>query len=329
MLSPYLMIFYFMLSSFVLSADAFKVRAGMRGRSLLVRQSVDIDDEEVICFYDECTTTTYQGTFDLDRIWDAGFEKAFLADEHNFPYNKPERRIEKFDSPIVVVPNFLSGDECDEIIRVGKDLEDRGVVADLYMNHRLNKDLEDASHSDEARELISEQGLDEEELAADCSSGFRAQLPTSVLLAGRSDLLTDGQPSTTPIMPPDNSIGKRMLELVGCPHRKIAFDERQWINPNKERVMIRDQTSVHYRPGEGVPPHVDGNHVTVLCYLNDMDPDAGGRTIFPEAGVASVPKRGWALMYSSRWQSLLHFAERVKKVFFFLDRPLSTMYSVM
>lgn len=38
----------------------------------------------------------------------------------------------------------------------------------------------------------------------------------------------------------------------------------------------------------------------------------GGRTIFPEAGIASVPTSGTALMYCSRGQRLLHFAEQVK-----------------
>ena len=86
----------------------------------------------------------------------------------------------------------------------------------------------------------------------------------------------------------------------------MSFAADAWVNPNKNRVMVRDQTTVHYRQGEGVPPHVDGNHATLLVYLNDMEEGSGGRTIFPEAGIASIPKRGVALLYCSRGQRLLH-----------------------
>lgn len=255
-------------------------------------------------------TAARTGTFDLNRIKEAGFPNAYIASTEKEAYGRPERRIPKWDAPIVVLPDFLTGEECDEIMRVGAQLEREGVVADMYLNHRLNKEVKSDSTSMEAMELIQDQNLDEEELAADSLSGFRAPLPPSVLLAGQP--LIEGNPRGQPVAAPPNSIGSKVLKLLGCGDRKLAFLEDEWINPNKERIMIRDQTMVHYRVGEGVPPHVDGNHATVLVYLADVEVGAGGRTIFPEAGIASVPKRGSALLYCSKGQRLLHFAERVK-----------------
>jgi hypothetical protein len=262
-----------------------------------------------------CAATEVQapvrGTFDVQRIKEAGFKDAHLASTERESYNRPERRIPKYDAPIVIIPNFLTPEECDHIVRVANDLESKGVVADLYLNHRLNKELEASESSQEARELILEQNLDPEELAADSPSGFRSQLPPSVLLGGQP--LTEGQPRGHPVPAPKDSIASKILRLIGCEERKMSFLEDEWINPSKEKVMIRDQTTVHYRPGEGVPPHVDGNHATLLCYLSDSEVGAGGRTVFPEAGIASIPKRGTALIYCSKGQKLLHFAERVKK----------------
>lgn len=254
--------------------------------------------------------TDVRGTFDVQRIKDAGFAEAYYATSETLPYDRPKRRIPKWDAPIIVVPNFLTDEECDEIIRVGSELETQGIVSQLYLNHRLNKEVSSQSTSAEALELIREQNLDEEELAADALSGFRAPLPPSVLLAGEP--LTEGKPQGEPVPAPTNSVGAKMLKLLGCEDRKMSFLEDQWINPSASKIMIRDQTTVHYRVGEGVPPHVDGNHATLLLYLNDVEPGHGGRTVFPEAGIASVPRRRTALLYCSKGQKLLHFAEQVK-----------------
>ena len=50
---------------------------------------------------------------------------------------------------------------------------------------------------------------------------------------------------------------------------------------------------------------------TILIYLNTVAPGAGGRTVFPEDGLAFPPCQGQALVYDSR-RELLHFAEPVK-----------------
>ena len=75
-----------------------------------------------------------------------------------------------------------------------------------------------------------------------------------------------------------------------------------------ERVVVRDQTTVRYEVGEGVAPHVDGKHVTVLICLEE--PLSGGRTVFPDDGIAVAPKKGCAFVYRSCGE-LVHFAEAV------------------
>ena len=179
------------------------------------------------------TATSSTSTFDLERISKL-FPTAYFATTEGQPYNRPERRIPKYDAPIVVIPHFLSIEECDEIIRVGTELESQGIVSDLYLNHRLNKDVASGSASKEALELIQEQNLDEEELAADALSGFRAPLPPSVLLGGQS--LTDGFPRGQPVTAPPNSIAQRFLKLLSCDERKVSFLEDQWINPNDGKI---------------------------------------------------------------------------------------------
>ena len=218
----------------------------------------------------EASSPTFtDSTFSLERIHNAGFPSAFIAGINKEIYDRPERRRPQYDAPIIVLPGFVTAAECSEIIRVGSELESKGIVADLYLNHRVNKDLSSGNVSSEAQQLIQEQNLSEEELAADSPSGFRSPLPPSVLLSGEP--LLPSSPRGHAIFPPSNSIGQRILQLVGCEDRKISFLEDLWINPNKDCIRIRDQTTVHYRPGEGVPPHVDGNHVTILIYLNDME----------------------------------------------------------
>lgn len=71
---------------------------------------------------------------------------------------------------------------------------------------------------------------------------------------------------------------------------------------------MRDQTTVRYDVGEGVAPHVDGNDATLLVCL--QAPEGGGRTVFPEEGVAVKPVQGAAIVYESK-RGMLHFAEAV------------------
>ena len=59
-----------------------------------------------------------------------------------------------------------------------------------------------------------------------------------------------------------------------------------------------------------VAPHVDGKDATLLVYLNTVERGKGGRTVFPEDGLAFPPEGGNALLYDSRLD-LLHYAEPV------------------
>ena len=88
------------------------------------------------------------------------------------------------------------------------------------------------------------------------------------------------------------------------------FEEGAWIRPNSKHVVVRDQTTVWYRQGEGVPPHVDGKDVTVLICL--QHPEKGGATVFPEDGLKVPLRRGDCLVYRSKEQ-LLHYAEAVEQ----------------
>jgi prolyl 4-hydroxylase len=63
---------------------------------------------------------------------------------------------------------------------------------------------------------------------------------------------------------------------------------------------------VRYEKGQQYTPHRDyfepdfkgQNRIfTILIYLNDLGPDDGGRTIFPELGIAVVPKLGTAVFW--------------------------------
>ena len=67
---------------------------------------------------------------------------------------------------------------------------------------------------------------------------------------------------------------------------------------------------VKYGLNDGVPPHVDGKDATLLIYLNTVPEGSGGRTVFPEDGLAVPPISGTALLYKSKTE-LLHFSEPV------------------
>mmetsp|Transcript_42799 Transcript_42799/g.167240 ORF Transcript_42799/g.167240 Transcript_42799/m.167240 type:complete len:130 (+) Transcript_42799:559-948(+) len=99
---------------------------------------------------------------------------------------------------------------------------------------------------------------------------------------------------------------------MGLEGRNAEFEEGIWYKPNKRTMYIRDQTVVHYMLNEGVAPHVDGKDATLLCYLNDVEDDSGGKTCFPEIGLSVKAKAGSALLYESN-KGLLHYAEAVTK----------------
>ena len=186
--------------------------------------------------------------------------------------------------PLIRVGGFLSEDECERVIRAacGDDAEE----CTEYLNHRVNVD--DGGELDEPSGYDEEQARVALEWSAGATSGRRVRATGEAL-----DL-----------------VGPKVLELLGLSHRKIRVAEELYFRPDRATVIVRDATVVHYQANEGVAPHVDGKDATVLIYLNTVDGDGGGRTVFPEHGLAFPPSKGDALVYDSR-DDLLHFAEPV------------------
>lgn len=188
--------------------------------------------------------------------------------------------------PLYHIKNFLTPSQCDALISAQTAKTDE---SSLYLNYRVNKEVHDGSASQEANELIQNtdgvQGI-----SAMMRSGFRVQVdPAEESL----DPVLDG-----------------IRNLFGWQKRQFVFEEGAWIRPNRSRVVVRDQTTVRYEVGEGVPPHIDGKDVTVLVCLEEAV--EGGHTVFPEEGQWVKLARGCALVYRSRGE-LLHFAEAVGK----------------
>lgn len=205
------------------------------------------------------------------------------------------------DPPAFAVDAFLTPEECAEIIRSAQEQRLSGAAeADLYLNYRVNQEVDGGDgQSGEAAALIEDQNLSRDQLSAGASSGFRLQL--SRLGAQLERCHEEG----------DDALGRRLLRLLGLADRRLRFAEDPWIRPDRLYVVVRDVTAVHYLPGEGVAPHVDGKDVTVLIYLNDVAEGCGGRTVFPEDGFASTPVLGRALVYHSK-QRLLHYSEALR-----------------
>jgi len=188
--------------------------------------------------------------------------------------------------PIFRLPSFLSPEECDAIIKAAVET---GEEATNYLNARVNSEVKGLDKPDKG---YSQEAANEAvEWSAGATSGMRRRLSRETL-----QMLDD-----------------RVIAMLGevAEGRQIEMVEPIYVRPDARTVIVRDATVVHYLAGEGVAPHVDGKDATLLCYLNDVPEGAGGRTVFSEVGVASVPSRGDALLYDSR-KELLHYAEPVK-----------------
>lgn len=229
--------------------------------------------------------------------------------------------------PAFAVDDFLSAAECAAVIELAKRQRLAGTgESDLYLNYRVNREVESgavgggsAARSEEARKLIEEQHLSEQEISASMPSGFR------VNMGALADALELANPEAPPAVADDGAdagapdatrlgaaLGARVLRLMNLPKRRLRVAEGTWIKPDRRYVVIRDVTVVHYLEGEGVAPHVDGKDATVLVYLNSVPEGAGGRTVFVEDGFASRPKAGRALIYWSK-NDLLHYSEAISQ----------------
>ena len=186
------------------------------------------------------------------------------------------------DPPLLRIERFLTDEQCDALISAQ---ESKTQECDLYLNYRVNQEVA-SGVSHEAAELIESSGA--RGISATSRSGFRAQI----------------DPTEAALQPVLHGIRR----LLGFGDREFVFEEGAWVRPNRRRVVVRDQTTVRYEVGEGVAPHVDGKDVTVLICLEE--PLSGGRTVFPDDGIAVAPKKGCALVYRS-CAELVHFAEAV------------------
>ena len=183
--------------------------------------------------------------------------------------------------PVLKVRNFLTEAECALVIAAARsdDVEE----ATEYLNHRVNED-----DQIEASGYSAAQAAEALEWSDGATSGLRVRMPEHIL----------------------ELVAPKALSLLGLAHRNYRFREALYYRPDRATVIVRDATVVRYREGEGVAPHVDGKDATLLVYLNTVA-DGGGRTVFPEDGLAFAPEGGGALLYDSRLD-LLHYAEPVR-----------------
>eukprot|EP00520_Triparma_pacifica_P004505 CAMPEP_0118638350 /NCGR_PEP_ID=MMETSP0785-20121206/3633_1 /TAXON_ID=91992 /ORGANISM="Bolidomonas pacifica, Strain CCMP 1866" /LENGTH=261 /DNA_ID=CAMNT_0006529585 /DNA_START=264 /DNA_END=1049 /DNA_ORIENTATION=- len=190
-------------------------------------------------------------------------------------------------SVVVQMPSFLSKEECLRIIEAGESVAATGQECEEYLNARVNNEVSSSGTSEEAKQLIDECKI---EMSDDAGGGFRVRLG--------EDLIKD-------------MLEERVSYVMGLEGSKFFFEEGAWERPTPRRIIIRDQTMVKYGLNDGVPPHVDGKDATLLIYLNDVPEGSGGRTVFPEDGLAVPPTEGTALLYKSKVE-LLHFSEPVE-----------------
>ena len=202
------------------------------------------------------------------------------------------------DSPpptqVLQIPNFLTPSECSEIIKLGNAVALTGAECDEYLNARVNTEVSTTGSSLEAKSLIDEhlEG-DGGNIDESAGGGYRVRLDESDVKA---------------------FLESKLKFVMGLEERVegFYFEEGAWERPTPRRIVIRDQTMVKYENKNGVPPHVDGKDATLLIYLNSVHPENGGRTVFPEDGLAVQPVEGTALLYKSKTE-LLHFSEPVRK----------------
>lgn len=193
------------------------------------------------------------------------------------------------DPLLLLLPSFLIQTEITQLINAQSSNTEE---ASLYLNYRVNSEVSNESHSNEAAALIAETTMANNALRADMRSGFRAQVPF-------------GHPVLQPVL-------QKVAHALGFskPSRRWVYNDGPWVRPNRRQVILRDVTTVHYDVEEGVAPHIDGKDITVLIGLQPAR--KGGRTVFVDENIAVRLNPGDALVYSSK-SHMLHYAEPVEE----------------
>jgi len=165
-------------------------------------------------------------------------------------------RREELCNPVVVVPNFLSPEECDAFVSAGRYRQRQGLLSEDYLNHRVNQELRSGQVSAEAADLIGDQNLAPDQLAADCPSGTRTPLPSTLLLQpdlGHAHMhsedavrqLVQAYDSADEMQreriqrPAEGSIARRVLDLLELGRDYVQFSEKLWYHPSNDSVMFR------------------------------------------------------------------------------------------
>ena len=225
---------------------------------------------------------TNEPAYNLNFIHSLGYKKAYYPDN---------------SKSIIIIPEFFSDDICNYIINIGKRKESNNELDSSYMNSLINKEIDYSSQSNFSKFLLSNHNVDNSLLDETTRAGFRCFLP--------SNEFVDMQYNNI-------NLFEKLIQILGYHKKDVIFSETTQ-DDVIDKVVIRDQSIVHYKENEGIPPHIDETKHTILCYLNDIDSTNGGRTIFPENNISISPKKGTIVIYSSMWD-LLHYSEKVKGV---------------
>lgn len=222
-----------------------------------------------------------ENIYDLDLIHNLGYKKAY------YPNN---------NKSIVIIPEFFSNDICNYIINIGKDKENNNDLDSTYMNYIINEEVDNNSQSNFSKFILSKYNIDKEHLDETSRGGFRCFLPSNELVCMQYDNI---------------NLFEKLIQIIGYDRQDVTFPDLIQ-DDIFDKSIVRDQSIVHYRENEGIPPHMDDTKHTILCYLNDVDINSGGRTIFPENDIYISPKKGTVVIYSSIWD-LLHYSEKIKE----------------
>ncbi len=131
----------------------------------------------------------------------------------------------------------------------------------------------------------------------------------------QSAILTDNGCTTRPYNALLSNVIRRVCILTGCVPGQV-----EGLMVIKYEVGEEYQEHWDYFEDEDVEALKDGGQriATFFVYLNDMDPEDGGSTVFPEIGLQCIPERGAALFWWNQYgpdliQETKHCGTPVKK----------------